>query len=55
MAMTEALSDLVARHGSAAELRRRALDEGMVTLRESGLAKVREGITTTDEVVRETM
>ena len=31
------------------------MGEGMVTLRQSGLAKVREGVTTIEEVVRETM
>jgi type IV pilus assembly protein PilB len=32
-----------------------AIREGMVTLRQSGLQKVREGVTTIEEVVRETM
>ena len=40
---------------SALELRRKAVDEGMVTLRGSGLQKVKDGVTTVDEVVRETM
>ena len=34
---------------------RRAIEDGMVTLRQSGLQKVREGVTTLEEVVRETM
>ena len=37
------------------ELRRVAVAEGMNTLRRAGLMKVREGVTTFEEVVRETM
>ena len=32
-----------------------AVDEGMTPLRLSGLQKVRDGVTTLEEVVRETM
>ncbi len=39
---------------SAAELRRVAIEDGMVTLRRSGLAKIKMGITTMEEVIRET-
>ena len=31
------------------------MNEGMLTLRQSGLQKVRDGVTTIEEVVRETM
>ena len=34
---------------------RKAIDEGMITLRQSGLRKVKEGVTTIEEVVRETV
>ena len=37
------------------ELRRKAIDEGMITLRQSGLIKVKAGLTTIEEVVRETV
>jgi type IV pilus assembly protein PilB len=36
-------------------LRRKAIEEGMITLRQSGLQKIREGVTTIEEVVRETV
>jgi type IV pilus assembly protein PilB len=36
-------------------LRAQAIQEGMSTLRQSGLMKVRDGVTTLDEIVRETM
>ncbi len=40
---------------TAAEIRQAAKDQGMITLRESGLEKIRSGTTTIDEVMRETM
>jgi type IV pilus assembly protein PilB len=55
MAMSDGLRDLVAANAGTTELRAQACQEGMVTLRQSGLEKVREGLTTLDEVVRETM
>ncbi len=55
MEMTEGLRQLVLANAPASALRQLAIDEGMVTLRRSGLQKVREGLTTLDEVVRETV
>jgi hypothetical protein len=34
------------------ELKRKAIEEGMISLRLSGLQKLREGMTTVEEVVR---
>jgi type IV pilus assembly protein PilB len=55
MEITEELRELILVGASSLELRRKAIDEGMLTLRASGLRKVKEGITTIDEVVRETV
>jgi type IV pilus assembly protein PilB len=55
MEMSEGLRQLVLANASISELRRLAVQEGMVTLRQSGLHKVREGVTTLEEVVRETI
>ena len=55
MEVTEELRELVLVGASALELRRKAVEEGMLTLRHSGLRKVKEGVTTIDEVVRETV
>jgi len=55
MEVTEELRELILVGASALELRRKAVDEGMLTLRQSGLRKVKEGVTTIDEVVRETV
>jgi type IV pilus assembly protein PilB len=37
------------------EIQKKALEEGMLTLRMSGLQKVRDGVTTLDEVLKETV
>jgi type IV pilus assembly protein PilB len=55
MEITEELRELILVGASALELRRKAVDEGMVTLRGSGLQKVKDGVTTVEEVVRETV
>ncbi|MBI2828160.1 MAG: type IV-A pilus assembly ATPase PilB [Acidobacteria bacterium] len=55
MEVTEEIRELVLVGASALELRRKAVEEGMITLRHSGLRKVKEGVTTIDEVVRETV
>ena len=55
MDMTDTIRELVVTNASAIELRRQAIAEGMLTLRQSGLDKVRQGVSTLEEVVRETM
>jgi type IV pilus assembly protein PilB len=54
MAMSPELRRLVLRGGSAAELQEQAINEGMLTLRMDGMVKVKKGITTLEEVVKET-
>ena len=55
MEVTDDVRELILIGASALELRKKAIDDGMITLRESGLHKVRNGITTIEEVVRETV
>ncbi len=55
MEIGEELRELILVGASALELRRKAVDEGMITLRGSGLRKVQAGVTTIEEVVRETV
>ena len=55
MEVTEEHRELVLVGASGLELRRKAVDEGMITLRMSGLRKVKDGVTTIEEVVRETV
>jgi type IV pilus assembly protein PilB len=40
---------------TAVEIKRKALEEGMFTLRMSGLEKIKSGVTTIEEVLRETV
>ncbi len=53
--MTRAIRGLVYDNANEDTIRQKALEGGMVTLRESGLRKVIAGITTTDEVMRSTV
>ena len=55
MIMNDHLRELIMRRASTGVLRREAIKHGMRTLRESGLLAVYDGITTLDEVVRETV
>ncbi len=55
MEVTEEVRELILIGASALELRKRAIEDGMITLRESGLQKIRNGVTTIEEVVRETV
>jgi type IV pilus assembly protein PilB len=55
MTMNDELRELVMKHASTNVLRDAARRAGMRTLRECGLFAIYEGLTTIDEVVRETI
>ncbi|HXW04697.1 MAG TPA: type IV-A pilus assembly ATPase PilB [Vicinamibacterales bacterium] len=55
MEITDELRELILVGASGLELKRKAVEEGMITLRRSGLQKVMEGVTTIEEVARETV
>jgi len=48
------LRELILVGASALELKKKAIEQGMITLRRSGLIKVALGQTTMEEVLRET-
>lgn len=52
--VTSELREMILAGASAPELRKRAIDQGMMTLRRSGLLKVAGGITSLEETLRET-
>lgn len=54
MTMSDALRALVMQRASAQQLRGQALAEGMVSLRQAGVRRVTEGVTSLEEVWRET-
>ena len=55
MEVTDEIRELILIGASALELRKKAVEDGMITLRESGMRKIRSGVTTLEEVVRETV
>jgi len=55
MVIDDDIRDLILSGGTAIDIKRRAIENGMITLRRSGLVKIKEGITTVEEVVRETV
>ncbi len=55
MEMTDQLREMVLMGANAVELKRQALEDGMVTLRRSGLIKIAAGTCPVEEVVRETV
>jgi type IV pilus assembly protein PilB len=55
MDLTDELKELVLVGASSLELRKKAMEQGMLTLRQSGLHKIKDGVTTVEEVLRETV
>jgi type IV pilus assembly protein PilB len=55
MEVDDEIRELILIGASAVELKKKAIERGMITLRRSGLVKVKEGVTTLEEVARETL
>jgi type IV pilus assembly protein PilB len=55
MVIDDDIRDLILAGGTAVDIKKKAIENGMITLRRSGLVKIKEGITTVEEVVRETV
>jgi type IV pilus assembly protein PilB len=55
MPMTDTIRQLILEGCTVLDLKKMAIDEGMITLRQSGLIKIKAGITTMEEVIRETI
>ncbi|MGH7658458.1 MAG: GspE/PulE family protein, partial [Gemmatimonadales bacterium] len=54
MGMSPELRRMILRGASVAELQEQAVAEGMLTLRMDGIVKIRNGVTTLEEVIKET-
>jgi type IV pilus assembly protein PilB len=54
MEIDDEIKELVMVGASTSELRMKAKEKGMLTLRESGITKIKNGMTSIDEVLRET-
>jgi len=55
MEITDELRELILVGASALELKKKAIEQGMISLRRSGLIKIAAGMTTIEEVIRETV
>jgi type IV pilus assembly protein PilB len=54
MALSQELRRMILRGASTAELQNQAVADGMFTLRMDGIVKIKKGVTTLEEVVKET-
>ena len=52
---SDEIRDMILSGASSIELKRKAIEEGMVSLRMAGLQKIRDGVTTLEEVLRESV
>jgi type IV pilus assembly protein PilB len=52
--MTPSVRDMILERASSTDIKRTAVQEGMITLRMHGIMKIRDGITTVEEVLKET-
>ena len=55
MVIDDEIRELILVGASAVELKKKAMERGMITLRGSGIRKVMDGVTTLEEVARETV
>jgi type IV pilus assembly protein PilB len=53
--MKEELKELVLSRASASEIKKEAIRLGMKTLRKSGIMKIKDGLTSIEEVLRTTI
>ena len=54
MPLTTGVREIILSRGSASEIKRKALEEGMLSLRMDGLRKLKLGMTSAEEVLKET-
>ena len=55
MQIDDEIRDLILSGGTAIDIKKKAAESGMISLRRSGLIKIKDGVTTIEEVVRETV
>jgi type IV pilus assembly protein PilB len=55
MQIDDDIRDLILSGGTAIDIKRKAMENGMISLRRSGLYKIKDGVTTVDEILRETV
>ena len=55
MEVTDSIKDMILSRASSREIKKKAMEQGMSTLRRSGLIKIKAGVTSVEEVLRETV
>lgn len=55
MEITDSIREIILSKGQPREIKAVAMKSGMISLRQSGLAKIKDGVTTIEEVLRETV
>jgi type IV pilus assembly protein PilB len=55
MEITDSIREIILSKGQPREIKKIAMKNGMISLRQSGLVKIKEGVTTVEEVLRETV
>jgi len=55
MPINDDIREMVLNRAQSREIKKKAIDQGMITLRRSGLIKIKDGITSVEEVLRETV
>ncbi|HOI44107.1 MAG TPA: type IV-A pilus assembly ATPase PilB [Candidatus Aminicenantes bacterium] len=55
MKVTDEIRDMILVKAQSREIKKKAVEQGMITLRRSGLIKIRDQVTSVDEVLRETV
>jgi type IV pilus assembly protein PilB len=53
--VSQSIRELILARAQSRDIKKKAIEQGMITLRRSGLIKIKAGITTIEEVVRETV
>jgi len=55
MEVNDEMKNLILSKAASKDLKKKAIEQGMITLRRSGLNKIKEGVTSIEEVLRETV
>jgi len=55
MKVDDDLRDMILNRSQSREIKKKAMEKGMLTLRRSGLVKIKKGVTSVEEVLRETV
>jgi type IV pilus assembly protein PilB len=53
--VSPAIKEMILQRAQSKDIKRKSMEQGMITLRRSGLIKIKAGLTTIEEVVRETI